>query len=68
MRKVTIGYALNLDTQMIIYMAERNAQRALFGYVTTYLNLPVTVRSMMRLGSWASYIQLMQGGQIYWHV
>jgi hypothetical protein len=43
---VTIGYALNLNTRMV-YMAERNAQCALVGYMTTDLNLPVTVRSMM---------------------
>jgi hypothetical protein len=52
-RLVTIGYALDLDTRMV-YMAKRNAQRTLFGYMTTDLNLPVTVREMMRLGSWAS--------------
>jgi hypothetical protein len=31
---MTIGYASDLNTQMV-YMAERNAQLALFGYMTT---------------------------------
>ena len=33
-RLVTISYAVDLDTRLV-YMAERNAQRAMFGYMTT---------------------------------
>jgi hypothetical protein len=44
-RHVTFDYILDLDTHMVsVCMAKRNAWRTFFGYMTTYLNLPVTAR------------------------
>jgi hypothetical protein len=50
---VTIGYNIDLD-QRLLHISGSCAKQALYGYMTTNVSQPITVRSIMRLGSWAS--------------
>jgi len=49
----SIGYTLDLDKRLV-YIAERNVHKAMYGFMTTDLGESVTVQQLMRLGSWAS--------------
>jgi hypothetical protein len=52
-RLVSIGYTLDLDTRLVA-IAERNAQKALYGYMLVDVTQPVSVKCLQRLGSWGS--------------
>ena len=52
-RLVSIGYTVDLDTRLVA-IAERNALKALYGYMCVDVTAPVSVRCLQRLGSWGS--------------
>jgi hypothetical protein len=52
-RLVSIGYTIDLDTRLVA-IAERNALKALYGYMMVDVTKPVSVKCLQRLGSWGS--------------